>query len=38
MEKLLTLKPYLGKRVCMTSVEMKSVGEGGERTGHGETR
>jgi hypothetical protein len=29
MGKRLALKPYLGKGVCITGVEMKSMGEDG---------
>jgi hypothetical protein len=36
--KRLALKPYLGKGVCMTSVEMKSRREGEARTEHDEAR
>jgi hypothetical protein len=38
MRKRLTLKPYLGKCVEIANVEVKSIGKGEERTGHGETR
>jgi hypothetical protein len=37
MGKHLTLKPYLGKCVCITSVEMKGIGEV-EETEHDEPR
>jgi hypothetical protein len=38
MGKRLILKPYLGKRVCIANVEVKTPGEGEERTEHDETR
>jgi hypothetical protein len=38
MEKRLTLKRYLGKGVCMITVEVERVGADEERTGDAEPR